>query len=364
MADDTSPIIHSDSPVNNAVEIADGNNNWVEDAATETQKDADLAAGIAYHNQALDDTAAAQSLTSEFNGINGKTSADLKKEEAIISQRQTDWDASYGSQAEAVAYGQAGNAYVAPTPTPTPVAATPAPTPTPTPVAATPAPTPTPTPDPTTTGAPTPTPTPDPTTTGAPTPTPTPDPTTTGAPTTPTTTTTTTDPTPSAGGSNDPTNNDEVTNTSAGSNTGSSYEVVHGDTMSGIAEAHGVSLSSLEAANASNIPNPELIRPGEVVNIPGGGSASADSSTAVPNASTYEVQSGDTLSQIAANHGVSLAAVEAANASNIPNPELIRPGEVVNIPGGGYNGVNDSTDPVNNVITNSTHTNTNPLEIK
>jgi LysM repeat protein len=332
MADDTSPIIHSDSPVNNAVEIADGNNNWVEDAATETQKDADLAAGIAYHNQALDDTAAAQSLTSELNGINGKTSADLKKEEAIISQRQTDWDASYGSQAEAVAYGQAGNAYVAPTPTPTPVAATPAPTPTPTP---------------------------DPTTTGAPTPTPTPDPTTTGAPTTPTTTTTTTDPTPSAGGSNDPTNNDEVTNTSAGSNTGSSYEVVHGDTMSGIAEAHGVSLSSLEAANASNIPNPELIRPGEVVNIPGGGSASADSSTAVPNASTYEVQSGDTLSQIAANHGVSLAAVEAANASNIPNPELIRPGEVVNIPGGGYNGVNDSTDPVN-----STHTNTNPLEIK
>ena len=47
--------------------------------------------------------------------------------------------------------------------------------------------------------------------------------------------------------------------------------------------------------------------------------------------STYRVRSGDTLSAIAARHGVSLAALEAANRQ-IRNPNLIFPGEAVNIP--------------------------------
>jgi LysM repeat protein len=47
----------------------------------------------------------------------------------------------------------------------------------------------------------------------------------------------------------------------------------------------------------------------------------------------YLVQPGDTLSGIAASHGVSLAAVEAAN-TQIANPNLIFAGQHVQIPGG------------------------------
>ena len=45
------------------------------------------------------------------------------------------------------------------------------------------------------------------------------------------------------------------------------------------------------------------------------------------------VQPGNTLSQIAANHGVSLAALEAANPQ-ISDYNLIYPGESINLPGG------------------------------
>src|SRR5436305_10017814 len=46
------------------------------------------------------------------------------------------------------------------------------------------------------------------------------------------------------------------------------YVVQQGDTLSGIAQEFGVSLSDLEAANPQ-ITNPDLIFPGQVINIPG-----------------------------------------------------------------------------------------------
>ncbi|HUW65727.1 MAG TPA: LysM domain-containing protein [Spirochaetia bacterium] len=49
---------------------------------------------------------------------------------------------------------------------------------------------------------------------------------------------------------------------------------------------------------------------------------------------TYMVQPGDTMSGIASMFGVSLAALVAANPQ-IANPDLIYPGQVINIPGGG-----------------------------
>lgn len=51
-----------------------------------------------------------------------------------------------------------------------------------------------------------------------------------------------------------------------------SYSVVRGDCLWKIAQAHGVSLSALIAANPQ-IKNPDLIYPGDQVNIPAGGSA-------------------------------------------------------------------------------------------
>ena len=50
-------------------------------------------------------------------------------------------------------------------------------------------------------------------------------------------------------------------------------------------------------------------------------------------ASTHTVQTGDTLSGIAAQSGVSLAQVEAANPQ-ITNPDVITVGDLVNVPGG------------------------------
>jgi hypothetical protein len=47
----------------------------------------------------------------------------------------------------------------------------------------------------------------------------------------------------------------------------------------------------------------------------------------------YLIQPGDTLSGIAASHGVTTAAVEAANPQ-LPNPSLIYPGKTIEVPGG------------------------------
>jgi spore coat assembly protein SafA len=49
------------------------------------------------------------------------------------------------------------------------------------------------------------------------------------------------------------------------------YVVQQGDTLSGIAQKFGVSLSDLEAANPQ-ITNPDLIVPGQLINIPDSGS--------------------------------------------------------------------------------------------
>ena len=94
-----------------------------------------------------------------------------------------------------------------------------------------------------------------------------------------------------------------------------------GDTLSAIAQRHGVSLAALEAANPQ-IGNPNYIYPGETIHLPGG---SHDSG------SGYTVRRGDTLSAIASLHGVSLAALEAANPQ-IRNPNLIYVGQVIRVP--------------------------------
>jgi len=110
----------------------------------------------------------------------------------------------------------------------------------------------------------------------------------------------------------------------------SSVTVVSGNTLWGIAESDGTSLSALEAANPQ-ISNPNLITPGEKVNLPSGASASGSQGESTPNSVTVDY--GDTLSGIAEAHGVSLSELEAANPQ-IQNPNLIYPGDTIHLPAG------------------------------
>jgi LysM repeat protein len=110
------------------------------------------------------------------------------------------------------------------------------------------------------------------------------------------------------------------------------YRIRSGDTMSGIAAKFGVSLSALEAAN-TQIANPALIFPNELVHIPGPATPDGHLTPVVPAIVTYTVQSGDTMNSIAAAHNMTLAALEAANP-HVTNPNVIQVGEILNIIGG------------------------------
>ena len=62
------------------------------------------------------------------------------------------------------------------------------------------------------------------------------------------------------------------------------------------------------------------------------GDADADSGSGA--GSTYTVQSGDTLSKIGANHGVSWQKIFEANRDKLDDPDKIMPGQELKIPNG------------------------------
>ena len=97
------------------------------------------------------------------------------------------------------------------------------------------------------------------------------------------------------------------------------YRVRSGDTLSEIAAAHGVSLPSLLRANPQ-ILHPDMIHPGQAVNIPSGRSGGAEAAPA-----TYTVQRGDTLSRIGERFGVDWRIL--AQVNGLSDPDLIRPGQ-------------------------------------
>ncbi|MEA5142902.1 MAG: LysM peptidoglycan-binding domain-containing protein [Oscillibacter sp.] len=106
------------------------------------------------------------------------------------------------------------------------------------------------------------------------------------------------------------------------------YTVRAGDTLRGIAQTYGTTVAALAAANG--IADPDLIYPGEILQIPGteGAESGAGNTTG-----TYTVRSGDTLWGIAQIYGTTVAALTAANDFSVP--PLIYPGEVLLIPGTG-----------------------------
>jgi LysM repeat protein len=109
-----------------------------------------------------------------------------------------------------------------------------------------------------------------------------------------------------------------------------------GDTLTSIARRHNVQLSALVAANPQ-LRDPNLIRVGQELNLPGGAQESANNEERVAlSGSTYTVRSGDSMSAIAARHGCSLADLINANPQ-IRNPSQISAGQVVDLPSGAGN---------------------------
>ena len=118
---------------------------------------------------------------------------------------------------------------------------------------------------------------------------------------------------------------------------GSEYTIVKGDTLAKIAKNNHVTLKALQAAN----PNvqPTKLKVGQKLTIPAGGAvapvsavapAGTDAISASGGGGTYTIKSGDTLTKIAKAHGVSLKALEAANAN--VDPAHIKVGHKLQIP--------------------------------
>ncbi|GAB3115646.1 hypothetical protein GCM10027160_23290 [Streptomyces calidiresistens] len=101
------------------------------------------------------------------------------------------------------------------------------------------------------------------------------------------------------------------------------HVMARGETLWEVAQRFGSTVAAIAAA--SGIVNPDVVRVGDVVIIPG-------SSQAVPPVSgRYTVRSGDSLSGIAAGiPGVSWQ--QLAQANRISSPYVIRPGQVLTIP--------------------------------
>jgi N-acetylmuramoyl-L-alanine amidase len=112
------------------------------------------------------------------------------------------------------------------------------------------------------------------------------------------------------------------------------YRVEPGDALSTIAASHGVRLDALVAANG--ITDPNRIRVGQQLVIPPRpGSparvATPAATTPAATATTYQVRAGDTLGVIASRHRVTVGALASAN--NLSNPNRIRVGQLLQIPG-------------------------------
>jgi LysM repeat protein len=121
----------------------------------------------------------------------------------------------------------------------------------------------------------------------------------------------------------------------AEADSGTRYIVRSGDGLGSIARTYGVSISSIMQANG--LSNPDFIWAGETLIIPGasgggGGAAGGTGNSSAGSGGTYVVQLGDTLGDIAASHGVTVAALIRANG--IDNPDMLYSGQRLVIPGG------------------------------
>lgn len=122
--------------------------------------------------------------------------------------------------------------------------------------------------------------------------------------------------------SNSSSSSKSSSNSGSSSSSGSTYTVKSGDTLSGIASKHGISLNNLMKWNNLST---TLIYPGNKLTVSkngssssnsnsGSGSSSSSSSGSSSNSSsTYTVKSGDSLSRIASQHGTTVSNLKSIN---------------------------------------------------
>ncbi len=116
-----------------------------------------------------------------------------------------------------------------------------------------------------------------------------------------------------------------VTTTSApvsSTSTGSTYTVQSGDSLSAIAAKYGTSSATLASLNG--ISNPNYIYVGQVLKI-------SRATTSYASTSTYTVKYGDNLSTIASKYGTTTANLQALNG--ISNANYIYVGQTLKVSG-------------------------------
>lgn len=106
------------------------------------------------------------------------------------------------------------------------------------------------------------------------------------------------------------------------------YHIRSGDTLSQVAQAHGVPTHSIITANPGI--NPLRLQIGQQLTIPSAAQAAQYTAQARAQAKNYTVQPGDTLSEIAEQYGIGLSQLMAANPGI--NPTRMRIGKKLTIP--------------------------------
>lgn len=111
------------------------------------------------------------------------------------------------------------------------------------------------------------------------------------------------------------------------------YTIVRGDTISGIAGRYGLDTNTVLQLNGLSAST--IIYPGQQIKLSGSGTTPAAPAPAAPSpssAASYTVKSGDTLSGIAARHGVALSDVFTWNGLN--GRSIIYPGQQIKVSSG------------------------------
>ena len=105
------------------------------------------------------------------------------------------------------------------------------------------------------------------------------------------------------------------------------YTVKKGDSLAAIAARFDTTVKALAAANG--ITDPGVIYIGATLQLSG----AAFVADPAPSSATYTVKVGDRLASIVSSFGIAASTIAAAN--NLSNPNVIRIGQVLTIPGAG-----------------------------